>query len=152
MTTEPRHKVTQQRNVTLEIQDNQAEELRGKPFACPVCGMVLPVKIARTQKPYCVCLLCGIQIFFRGKAGIKRLRDLLRMEKPVAEEISGSTVALNLYNQVTKLKQQRDELEQQQGIIFKDHDLANAVIAIEAEIKKVQSSLEKVKRKAEKQR
>ena len=152
MTTEPRHSVTQQHHVTLEIQDNQAEELRGKPFACPLCGMVLPVKIARTQKPYCVCLLCGIQIFFRGKAGIKRLRDLLRMEKPVAEEIPGSTVAVNLYNQLEKLKRQRDELEQQQGIIFKDHDLANAVIAIEAEIKKVQSSLEKVKRKAEKQR
>ena len=152
MTTEPRHSGTQQRNVTLEIQDNQAEELRGKPFACPLCGMVLPVKIARTQKPYCVCLLCGIQIFFRGKVGIQRLRDLLRMEKPVAEEISGSTVALNLYNQVTKLKQQRDKLEQQQGIIFKDHDLANAVIAVDAEIKKVQASLEKVKREAEKKK
>jgi len=150
VTTEPKHRVTQQRHVTLEIQDNQAKELRGKPFACPLCGMVLPVKIARTQKPYCVCLLCGIQIFFRGKAGIKRLRDLLRMEKPVAEEISGSAVAVNLYNQLEKLKQQRDELEQRQGIIFKDHDLENAILAIEAEIKRVQSGLEKAKKEAEK--
>ncbi len=152
MTTEPRHRGTKQRNVTLEIQDNQAEELRGKPFACPVCGMVLPVKIARTQKPYCVCLLCGIQIFFRGKAGIQRLRDLLRMEKPVAEEISGSAVAVNLYNQLEKLKQQRDELEQQQGIIFKDPDLENAILAIEAEIKRVQSGLEKARKEAEKKK
>ncbi len=98
MTTEPRHRGTPQRNITLEIQDNQAEELRGKPFGCPVCGMVLPVKIARTQKPYCVCLLCGIQIFFRGKAGIQRLRDLLRMEKPVLDEIPGSTVALEHFS------------------------------------------------------
>ncbi len=150
MTTEQRHRGTHQRDVTLEIQDNQTEELRGKPFACPVCGMVLPVKIARTQKPYCVCLLCGIQIFFRGKAGIKRLRDILRMEKPVAEEIPGSTVAVNLYNQLEKLKQQRDELEQQQGIIFKDLDLANAILAIEAEIKRLQSSLERAGKKGEK--
>ena len=150
MTTEPRHRGTPQHNVTLEIQDNQAEELRGKPFACPVCGMVLPVKIARTQKPYCVCLLCGIQIFFRGKAGIKRLRDLLRMEKPVPDEIPGSTVAVNLYNQLEKLKQQRDDLEQQQGIIFKDPDLANAILAIEAEINKVQLRLAKAKKDAEK--
>jgi len=134
----------------VRIQDSSAEDLQGKPFGCPLCGMVLLVKIARTQKPYCVCDLCGIQIFFRGKAGIKRLRDLLRMEKPVPEEIPGSTLAVNLYNRLGKLKQQRDELEQQQGIIFKDHDLANAIVAIEAEIKKVQSSLEKVKREAEK--
>lgn len=70
----------------------------------------------------------------------------------MAEEIPCSTVAVNLYNQLEKLKQQRDELEQQQGIIFKDHDLANAILVIEAEIKRVQSGLEKAKKVAEKKK
>ena len=74
------------------------------------------------------------------------------MEKLVAEEIPVSAVAVNLYNQLEKLKQQRDELEQRQGIIFKDHDLENAILAIEAEIKRLQSGLEKAKKMAEKKK
>jgi len=78
------------------------------------------------------------------------LSDLLIGEEAVLEEIPGSTVAVNLYNRLEKLKQQRDELEQQQGIIFKDLDLANAILAIEAEIKRLQSSLERAGKKGEK--
>src|ERR1041385_2378158 len=32
----------------------------GKPFPCPVCNIGLKIKITRKEKPYCICLECGI--------------------------------------------------------------------------------------------
>ncbi len=81
-----------QHNVTLEKREN----LQGKPFPCPLCGMILPVEISQKEKPYCVCNLCGIQIFFRGKAGIRRLQKLLESEKPIGEEIPAASTAVSL--------------------------------------------------------
>ena len=141
-----------QRNVTLENENKQADEPRGKPFACPLCGVALPIGISQKQKPYCVCNVCGIQLFFRGKAGIKRLQELLRMEKPVAEEFPGTTVAVSLYNRLEQLKQQRKELENKQGLFLRDRDLDNAITAIGAEIRLLQSQLEKARKEAEKKR
>ena len=77
-------------------------------------------------------------------------KAVLQMEKPVVEEIPGSTVAVNLYNQLEILRQQRDQLEQRQGIIIKDPDLANAILAIAKEIKRLQSGLERARRRGEK--
>ncbi len=44
-----------------------------KVFPCPLCQKGLEIKISKKQKPYCVCLDCGIQLFIRGKEGISRL-------------------------------------------------------------------------------
>jgi hypothetical protein len=60
-------------NITLEGSEKHQNAMLGKFFPCPVCGTSLEIRIARTQKPYCVCIDCGIQIFFRGKTGISRL-------------------------------------------------------------------------------
>jgi hypothetical protein len=77
---EPRERP--QRNVTLEI----SAELAGKPFPCPVCRMPLPIELSQKQKPYCTCNACGVQVFIRGKTGIRRLQELLRVEKPLTPE------------------------------------------------------------------
>ena len=42
-------------------------------FPCPLCQRELKIEISKKQKPYCVCLDCGIQLFVRGKEGISRL-------------------------------------------------------------------------------
>jgi len=51
--------------------------MAGKSFRCAVCTVSLPIRNARTQKPYCVCMNCGIQIFVRGKTGVARLQMIL---------------------------------------------------------------------------
>jgi transcription elongation factor Elf1 len=71
-------------NVTFSVQD-----FLGKPFPCPLCNMELRLKISCKQKPYCTCLECGIQIFFRGQAGIARLHEMIQAEEAVVLEFSG---------------------------------------------------------------
>ena len=56
-------------NVPLVTPNGPSISMAGKSFPCPVCAVNLPIRIARTQKPYCVCMDCGIQIFVRGKNG-----------------------------------------------------------------------------------
>jgi hypothetical protein len=84
--------------------------------------MGLRLKISRKLKPYCMCLECGIQIFFRGQDGIKRLYEMIRSEEAVAAEFNGPARAISLYNRLQGLKRQRKSLEDQQGIVFRDSD------------------------------
>jgi DNA-directed RNA polymerase subunit RPC12/RpoP len=44
---------------------------------CFLCHKQLDLRISKTQKPYFICEECGMQIFVRGKRGIKRLEQLL---------------------------------------------------------------------------
>jgi hypothetical protein len=67
-------------NITLGGSDEGQTTMLGKFFPCPVCGIRLEIRIARTQKPYCVCIDCGIQIFIRGKTGISQLNKILENE------------------------------------------------------------------------
>jgi hypothetical protein len=136
----------------LENHNTKSAELNGKPFPCPLCKMALPVAISQKQKPYCVCNVCGIQLFFRGKVGIKALQQLLEKETPIKDEIPGATLAVSLYNRLEQFKQDRQKLENKQGIIFRDEDLDNAIAAIDGEIKRLQSDLKKSTKEAEKKK
>ena len=113
-----------------------------KPFPCPVCNMTLRLKISCKQKPYCMCLECGIQIFFRGQAGIHRLHEMIRSEEAVAAEFNGPARAIFLYNHLQSLKRQRQSLEDKQGIIFRDSDRDKAIQSLDIEINRVRSELE----------
>ncbi len=118
-------------------------DFSGKPFPCPVCNMGLRIKISRKQKPYCMCLECGIQIFFRGQEGIKRLWTMIRSEQAVAAEFDGPARAISLYNRLQGLKRQKKSLEDKQGMVFRDPDRDRVIEALDAEIERVQSELEK---------
>ena len=135
-----------QHNVT-EIAD-----FAGKPFPCPVCNIGLRIKITRKGKPYCICLECGIQLFFRGQAGIKRLWEIIRSEEAVRADFNGPARALSLFNRVQGLKQQRQHLEEQQGIVFRDSDRDKAIEALDGEIKRVRTELEQEVNKREKRK
>jgi hypothetical protein len=115
----------------------------GKPFPCPVCNMGLQLKISRKGKPYCMCLECGIQIFFRGQAGIRRLHKMIRSEEAVAAEFNGPARAISLYNRLQGLQRQKERLEDKQGIIFRDTDRDQVIEALDAEIGRVRSALKK---------
>jgi hypothetical protein len=115
----------------------------GKPFPCPVCNRSLRLKASRKLKPYCMCLECGIQVFFRGQEGIKRLCRMIRSEEAVAAEFDGPSRAISLFNRLQGLKRQRQRLEDQQGLIFRDEDRDRVIESLDAEIEHVRDELEK---------
>jgi len=115
----------------------------GKSLPCPVCNAALRIKLSRKEKPYCMCLDCGIQIFFRGQLGIARLHKMIASEEAVAAEFDGPARAVSLYNRLQELKRQRRVLEEQQGIVFRDADRDRLIAALEIEINKVRAELEK---------
>jgi C4-type Zn-finger protein len=134
-------------NNTLAGSDKRQDTMLGKFFPCPVCGTSLGIRIARTQKPYCVCIDCGIQIFFRGKTGISRLNKILENEILIAGNDSNASIATVLFNRIQHLKRQKVDLEVKQGLIIRDPDLKNAIRAVDNEIERVQGELEKLSRK-----
>lgn len=134
-------------NITLDRPDKDRNWMIGKFFACPVCGTSLGIRIARTEKPYCVCIDCGIQIFIRGKTGISRLNKILENEILIAGRDSNASIATVLFNRIQHLKEQKTDLEVKQGLIIRDPDLKNAIRAVDNEIERVQGELEKLSRK-----
>jgi hypothetical protein len=134
-------------NSTLGGSDGGGNGMAGKFFPCPVCGSSLGIRIARTQKPYCVCIDCGIQIFFRGKTGIARLNKILENDMLIAGIDSNANTAVILFNRIQHLKRQKADLEVKQGLIIRDSDLKNAIRAVDIEIERVQGELEKLGRK-----
>jgi hypothetical protein len=139
-------------NITLDGHDDAQNNMLGKFFPCPVCGASLGIRIARTQKPYCVCIDCGIQIFFRGKAGISRLKRIIENELLIAGKDSNASIASVLFNRIQHLKRQKTDLEVKQGLILRDPDLKNAIRAVDIEIERVQGELEKLGRKTSREK
>ncbi len=131
-------------NVPLGEPESKPHKMAGKSFPCPVCAVNLPIRIARTQKPYCVCMDCGIQIFFRGRVGIARLEAILEDQMLVTGAWSGTNTPELLFNRIQYLKQRKSELERKQRLFFPDPDLENAICAVDKEIERVQGELEKL--------
>ncbi len=136
----------------LAKDDKDGEEFTGKSIPCPVCGTGLTLKITRKGKPYCLCLECGIQIFFRGRLGIERLRRLVEPQRTVALEFPITSPAASLYNRLQQLKRERQAYEDKQGVIFRDSDLDNVIATLDAQIKQVQSALNKARVEMEKRK
>src|SRR5690349_1900528 len=101
--------------------------IAGKSFPCPACGNGIPVNLTYKGKPYCTCNDCGLQLFFRGKIGIKRLQGLLSSAKFISGDSALSSDPLALVNKLEKLKDQKRELELKQGLIFKNEPVENAI-------------------------
>jgi hypothetical protein len=139
-------------NITLDDSRNIAKDMAGKIFPCPLCGLSLRIRIACTQKPYCVCIDCGIQLFIRGKTGISRLQKIIENELLIAGKDSNASLANVLFNRIQHLKRQKTDLEAKQGLIIRDPDLENAIRAVDNEIERVQGELEKLGRKTSREK
>lgn len=113
-------------------------------FPCPLCGTGLQIRLSRKEKPYCVCNSCGVQIFIRGKTGIKRLQDILETKSLIVGKESETDRALVLYNHIQQLRGRRKLLADQQGLIFRDEALEITIRAVDKEIERVQGELEKL--------
>jgi hypothetical protein len=119
----------------------------GRAFPCCVCSTNLEISLSKKGKPYCICRQCGIQIFFRGKTGIRRLTEILNSNNfayGIALETLPATV---LYIRIAQMRLQKKELEAKQGLIIRDPDLENAIRVVDNEIKCAQGELEKLSRK-----
>ena len=141
-----------QHNVMLKTENKPRTDFDGKPFPCPLCGVALPVRVSQKQKPYCVCNDCGIQLFFRGRVGIKRLQIMLQSVDPVLEDYSATTAVVALYNRLEELRKQRDELEAKQGIIFRNQTLDDAIATLGGEIQRIESTIRKARKNAERKK
>jgi hypothetical protein len=130
-------------NVMLDGLDTAANRLFDKKFPCPTCGLGLPIRIAKTGKPYCVCLDCGNQLFVRGKVGIQRLTEIVESDKLISGNESNHESAVTLFNRLVQLRSQKNELQEKQGLIINDPDLENAIRAVDKEIQRVQGELHK---------
>ena len=112
-----------------------------RTFPCPLCAARLDLRQSRAHKPYCVCNACGLQLFFRGKAGIARLDEVLNREQPSG----GSAVsAVEVFHRLEHVRAQKNALEHKQGLIFVDTDLAHAIRAVDHEIARLQRVLDEL--------
>jgi hypothetical protein len=108
----------------------------------------LEIRISRKGKPYTTCLVCGIQTFFRGKRGIRRLQEILDSRIFSTENGPGFDSSIVLFNRIQQLRAQKRELEEKQGLIFSDPDLEKLISIVDNEIKSAQGDLEKLAQKS----
>ncbi len=126
-------------NVTL---DATAAEQPPSKFPCPLCGAHLDLRESRAKKPYCICNPCGVQIFFRGKDGISRLRRLLDEHTRILGSVPAvATPAIAAFNRLEQLRAQKNELHERRPLIFTDEDLENTISAVDREIARMQAEL-----------
>ena len=118
----------------------------GSEFPCLLCGTGFEILLSLKEKPYCICNSCGIQVFFRGKTGIKRLREILEAKILIVSKESETDRALVLYNHIQQLRGRKKILEEKQGLIFCDEALGITIRAVDKEIERVQGELEKLAR------
>lgn len=118
-------------NVTLERKEDGASY-----FPCPVCFEMLEVRHDKNSKPYFVCNDCGIQLFIRGKNGIKKFKNLLPNYKLKVK----SHKLVELVELIPKLNDKLSELEAKKPV-FGENKHLNLQAKI---IKKQLNSLQKV--------
>jgi hypothetical protein len=135
-------------NVTLDGLGQPAETQPVETFPCPLCSSSMPIRLTRKkQKPYCHCLSCMLQIFFRGKVAMDRLRKLIESGILVSGNNSPSDVALTLYNRIQMLHLQVGQLKAKRSLLFSNEDLENVISAFEMEIVNLQDNLKTIAHK-----
>ena len=119
-------------NVTLGVdgQDN------GQHFPCPICFEMLEVRHDKNSKPYCVCNDCAVQLFIRGKNGIKKFKNLM----PNYNCKVKSHKLIELIEYFEKLSEKLSEIEAKKPI-FGENKHLNLQAKV---IKKQLDSLQKV--------
>ena len=132
-------------NVTLGQPSPQAEKPLVEWFPCPLCSSPMPIRLTgKKQKPYCHCLSCMLQIFFRGKVAIDRLRKLIESGILVSGDNSPSDMALTLYNRIQMLNLQVNQLKAKRNVLFSNEDLENVISAFEIELAGLQYNLKQI--------
>ena len=123
-------------HVTLTLQERKsmADALAGRKFPCQLCGTGLEIRISRKLKPYTTCLSCGVQNLYRGKKGIRRLREILDSDLLITANEASFDSAVLLFNRMQQLRAQKKELTAKRGFVFSDSDLQNTILVVDDDI------------------
>lgn len=116
-------------------------ELAGKKFPCPTCGVAIRLRFDKNGKPYCVCLDCGNQLFFRGRTAIARLTEIVKSGKLSLTGDPSQDSPVALFDRLAHLRQQKKELQEKQRFMRNDPDLKKAIQATDIRIRSVQDDL-----------
>jgi hypothetical protein len=133
--------------LTLEERQSMANALVGREFPCQLCGAGLEICISKRLKPYTTCLKCGVQNFYRGKEGIRRLSEILDSHLLITANESSVDAVVILYNRIQLLRAQRKGLAAKKLFYLADPDLENAILAVDKEIERMQGDLKKIAKK-----
>ena len=136
-------------NVTLDSSLNTLEGLTAFEFPCPFCGAGLPILPTKKNKPYCTCNSCGVQLFVRGKNGIRRLRKMVDEGILISGSNESVSHGINLLNRLEQLKKQRSDLESKLGFFITDENVENAIRIVDAEKEKVEAELARIAKETE---
>ena len=108
-------------------------------FPCPVCKLMLPVRVTKNQKPYCTCNDCGVQLFVRGKPGINKFAKLVGKSK-----LRGDSAALiNAIDYFNLLKERLNEVQSRKPILGINADLELQERIIKKQLAKLRKNMEK---------
>lgn len=116
------------RNVTLRGPKAEAY------FACPTCKRLCAVGLTKKGKPYFTCNECGVQVFFRGKEGIRRFQELVGQA-----ELSGNVRGISpLLEYAALLRNRKREIQETIPILGTNPSLQVELQLVESELERIE--------------
>ena len=104
--------------------------LGDRHFPCPICQEMREIRYDKNSKPYCTCNDCGVQLFIRGKIGIRKLENLISN----IEYKLQSKELINLIDYYKKLSEKLKEIRKRKPILGGNDDLDAQDKAVEKQL------------------
>ncbi len=131
----------------MEKHNVNVTQSRAKTFLpCFLCGSNLETRFSKNKKPYFVCCECGIQLFVRGKTGIRKLEELFAniSETNIPfHRCSENFLKFNsLLTELADLRTQIKKLDGEISFFFADEELVRARDALQKRVNGVLAEME----------
>ncbi len=120
-------------NVTLGISSEDDIQY----FPCPICFEMLEVKYTTKSKPYLTCNDCFVQLFVRGKEGIKKFKNLISDYNYNVK----SQKLIELIDYYDRLEEQLAKVVAKKPFFREDKDLNNQEKVIEKYLETLQKKI-----------
>ncbi len=128
------------------------QRIKPLTYPCPTCKEELELRIAKNQKPYCICDRCGVQLFIRKAYGIRKLAGFLDIElnEEWPELSKDKNVIINfsqlgsLISRHNQLAGKLEEIEQKEDWLSIDKTTEPEKSSIMQEIKKIREEINKL--------
>ena len=123
-------------NVTLGISSEDDIQY----FPCPICFEMLEVKYTIKSKPCLTCNDCGVQLFIRGKKGIKIFKNLI----PNYNYKVKSQKLIELIDYYNRLNEKLAEIEAKKPFFGENEDLNLQEKAIKKQLNNLRKKLGRI--------
>ena len=120
-------------NVTLGGDNEDSIEY----FPCPVCREIREVEYTKKLKPYLTCNNCFMQLFVRGKEGIKKFKNLIPNYKNKVK----SHKLIEIIDYIEALNAKLSEIEAKKPFFGEDKNLNIQEKVINKQLKSLQKAL-----------